>query len=82
MSTPFVMLAVAISVAAFITVRDRRAKKCCQDRPCQGAVGEWQMTVVCSLKDAEEMLDRLENCGVVERDLETLGNNRFAVKWK
>lgn len=44
--------------------------------------GEWQILTCDSLRDVEDALDNLENNGILERDVVTLANNCFAVRWK
>jgi hypothetical protein len=58
-----------------VTLSDRNAAP---GEPC----GEWQLTTVACLTDAEELLDTLENQGVAERELVVLGNSTFAVRWR
>ncbi len=83
MSLPLLLIAaVAGFSGVLLAFRWSRPKTCCRSATPPGTVAEWQVSVVASLRDAEEMLDRLENCGVVERELETLGHNRFAVRWR
>jgi hypothetical protein len=43
---------------------------------------DWQLATVTNLRDAEDMLDCLENQGVAERELVILGNSCFAVRWR
>jgi hypothetical protein len=50
--------------------------------PTGAPCSEWQLTTVSDLSDAEELLDVLENQGIVERELVILGNSTFAVRWR
>ena len=42
--------------------------------------GDWQLRTVSGLRDAEELLDCLEDQGYVERELVILGKASFAVR--
>src|SRR4051812_18591559 len=44
--------------------------------------GDWTVTTLASLADAESFLDHLENCRVTEREMHVLSNNLFAVRWR
>jgi len=44
--------------------------------------GEWQRATVATLRDAEELLDALENRGYSERELIEIGNSCIAVRWR
>jgi hypothetical protein len=44
--------------------------------------GEWQIATCDSLAEVEDMLDSLENHGVTHREMLTLSNSCFAVRWK
>ena len=43
---------------------------------------EWKMATVNSLSQVEDLLDSLEAAGVAEREVHTLANNLFAVRWR
>ena len=43
---------------------------------------DWQLAMMDSLTDAEELLDSLEAHGVEHRELLILGNATFAVRWR
>ena len=43
---------------------------------------DWQLAMVDSLSDAEELLDSLEARGIEHRELLILGNATFAVRWR
>ncbi|HEY3787245.1 MAG TPA: hypothetical protein VGL71_00265 [Urbifossiella sp.] len=45
-------------------------------------IADWQLTNVADLTDAEELLDSLEACGYLDRELVVLGNSSFAVRWR
>ena len=42
----------------------------------------WQVISLNSLNDVEAFLDRLEAHGFAEREVRTLGNASFAVRWR
>jgi hypothetical protein len=44
--------------------------------------GGWQVSVLSSLHQVEDLLDSLESHGVAEREVVTLGGNCFAVRWR
>lgn len=44
--------------------------------------GEWQTLQLSSLHEVEQTLDSLENHGVLNREVVTMGNDCFAVRWK
>ncbi len=46
------------------------------DRP------EWKLTMLTKLRDVEDFLDYLENHNIADREVHTLGNSSFAVRWK
>jgi|GEM_PF-2965226 len=46
------------------------------DRP------EWKLTMLTKLCDVEDFLDYLENHNIADREVHTLGNSSFAVRWK
>jgi hypothetical protein len=46
------------------------------------SIGDWQLTTVDSLCDAEDLLDCLEAQGYPERELIVMGNSCFAVRWR
>lgn len=79
MSTPLLLAFAAVGLA-WLAVRLRPRRGCCLDTAEPPTV--WQCQIVSTLRDAEDLLDRLENCGTAERELEPLGNDRFAVRWR
>jgi opacity protein-like surface antigen len=44
--------------------------------------GEWQVMQLESLREVEQTLDSLECHGVLNREVVTMSNNCFAVRWK
>lgn len=48
----------------------------------QSTTKEWQIASLASLSDAEDLLDYLEANGHSQRELITLGNRCFAVRWR
>jgi hypothetical protein len=42
----------------------------------------WQFATVASLSEVEDLLDSLESHGVAEREVVTVQNNRFTVRWR
>jgi hypothetical protein len=47
-----------------------------QDRP------DWKYATLTRLSEVEDLLDSLENHNVQEREVHTLGNACFSVRWK
>jgi hypothetical protein len=45
-------------------------------------IGDWQLCTVASLREAEAVLDCLEQQGVAEREQVIHGNSSFAVRWR
>lgn len=43
---------------------------------------EWKMATLNNLAQVEDLLDSLEAAGIAEREVHTLGNNLFAVRWR
>jgi hypothetical protein len=50
--------------------------------PAESVHGDWHVTQVDTLRDAEDFLDALEAQGVEYRELLILGNATFAVRWR
>lgn len=48
----------------------------------RSSTGDWQLTAVDDLTDAEGLLDCLEARGYNDRELVVLGNSCFAVRWR
>jgi hypothetical protein len=46
------------------------------------AAAEWHIATVATLSDVEDLLDCLEANGVCEREVVSLQNNLFAVRWR
>lgn len=42
----------------------------------------WQMATLNRLCDVEDLLDSLEAHGIAEREVQTMGNAEFLVRWK
>lgn len=42
----------------------------------------WKLVTLGNLRDVEDLLDCLESSRVVEREVHTLGNSSFAVRWR
>jgi hypothetical protein len=42
----------------------------------------WQVATLANLSQVEDLLDSLEAHGVTEREVVTLQNNLFAVRWR
>ena len=45
-------------------------------------VAAWRIATATSLGEVEDLLDSLEAHGVTEREVVTLQNNMFAVRWR
>ena len=43
---------------------------------------DWKLATMDSLREAEDLLDYLENHNINDREFHTLANNCFAVRWK
>jgi hypothetical protein len=43
---------------------------------------EWQVATLSNLSQVEDLLDSLEAHGIAHREVHTLGDNVFAVRWK
>ena len=50
--------------------------------PARANGGEWQVRMLTDLSEVETLLDRLEACGVTTREVNTIGEEGFAVRWK
>lgn len=50
--------------------------------PTPAPTGDWMLTIVAALCEAEVLLDRLERQGFTERELVILGESSFAVRWR
>ena len=46
------------------------------------AVPAWRVATVANLRDVEDLLDLLEAQGFAQREVVTLENNLFAVRWR
>ena len=42
----------------------------------------WKLVTLGNLRDVEDLLDCLESSRVAEREVHTLGNSSFAVRWR
>jgi len=42
----------------------------------------WKLVTLGNLRDVEDLLDCLESSCVAEREVHTLGNSSFAVRWR
>ena len=42
----------------------------------------WKLRTLNNLRDVEDLLDCLESSSVAEREVHTLGNSSFAVRWR
>ena len=42
----------------------------------------WKLVTLTNLREVEDLLDCLESSRVVEREVHTLGNSSFAVRWR
>ena len=50
--------------------------------PARRAATEWNVRTLADLNEVELFLDRLEACGVIIREVNTIGEEGFAVRWK
>lgn len=50
--------------------------------PAARTQGEWNVRALSDLGEVERFLDRLESCGVLVREVNTIGEEGFAVRWK
>ena len=50
--------------------------------PVQRSQSEWNVRTLTTLSEVETLLDRLEACGVTVREVNTIGAEGFAVRWK
>jgi hypothetical protein len=55
---------------------------CAMSKTTPPAASEWQITTVTNLSQVEDLLDCLEAQGFAEREVLTLGNSSFAVRWR
>lgn len=51
-------------------------------KTAQPATGEWKVTTIHNLTQVEDFLDSLEAHGVTEREILTLGDSTFAIRWR
>ena len=42
----------------------------------------WKLVTLTNLRDVEDLLDCLESSRIHEREVHTLGNSTFAVRWR
>ncbi len=42
----------------------------------------WKLVTLSNLREVEDLLDCLESSSVAEREVHTLGNSSFAVRWR
>ena len=42
----------------------------------------WKLVTLTNLREVEDLLDCLESSAVAEREVHTLGNSSFAVRWR
>ena len=49
--------------------------------PDRGAGSRWHVRTLTDLSEVECLLDRLEACGVTTREVDTIGEEGFAVRW-
>ena len=50
--------------------------------PAHRAASEWNVRTLTDLSEVERLLDRLEASGVTVREVHTIGEEGFAVRWK
>lgn len=67
-----------------VGLRDASVDTLLGGTPPQAAArtGNWQLTTVNDLHDAEDLLDYLEANGAGDRELVVLGESCFAVRWR
>lgn len=68
-----VLILLVGTVAILLLIRRRDFPLACRD---------WQQATVTTLREAEELLDALENQGYAEREVELLGNSCITVCWR
>ena len=42
----------------------------------------WKLVTLTNLREVEDLLDCLESSAVAEREVHTIGNSSFAVRWR